>query len=73
MSCAVLHHAPKMFAFLQMPYVLAYVQIEGANILFPHSLPNNGDMSQIQHGLSVQVVYDEGPVDHPILLMAFEV
>lgn len=71
-SFAVLHHAPSMLAFLPTPYVLAYVKLEGADTLFAHLLQNDGDISQVQHGLPVQVVYREGPVEHPILLMAFE-
>ncbi len=71
-SFSVLHHAPSMLAFLEPPYILAYVKMEGADTLFAHLLQNYGDVRQVRHGLPVQVVYREGPVEHPILLMAFE-
>lgn len=72
MSFAVLHHAPSMLSFLETPYILAYVKMEGADTLFAHLLQNYGDVNQVVHGMPVQVVYKAGPVDHPILLMAFE-
>ena len=72
-SWSVLHYAPKMLADrLKTPYVLAYVKLNGASTLFAHLLINYGDLSVLHHGMPVQVVYNEGPVDHPILLMAFE-
>lgn len=69
---SVLHYAPAMLAFLETPYVLAYVKLDGADTLFAHLLQNYGDVNQVRHGLPVRVVYNDGPVDHPILLMAFE-
>jgi uncharacterized OB-fold protein len=71
-SFSVLHYAPAMLAFLERPYVLAYVKLAGADTLFAHLLQNYGDVSKVHYGLPVQVVYNEGPVDHPIMLMAFE-
>ncbi|RME97516.1 MAG: Zn-ribbon domain-containing OB-fold protein [Chloroflexi bacterium] len=71
-SFSVLHYAPAMLSFLKTPYVLAYVKMEGADTLFAHLLQNFGDLSQIRHGMPVRVVYNNGPVDHPIMLMAFE-
>ncbi len=71
-SFSVLHYAPAMLSFLKTPYVLAYVKMEGADTLFAHLLQNYKDIEQVQHGLPVQVVYNDGPVEHPILLMAFE-
>ncbi len=71
-SFSVLHYAPAMLSFLETPYVLAYVKLEGADTLFAHLLKNYGELNQIRHGMPVQVVYNDGPVDHPILLMAFE-
>ncbi|MDX1524421.1 MAG: Zn-ribbon domain-containing OB-fold protein [Anaerolineae bacterium] len=71
-SHSVLHYAPAMLSFLETPYVLVYVKMEGADTLFAHLLQNYGDLSKVEHGLPVQVVYNEGPVEHPILLMAFE-
>lgn len=72
-SWSVLHYAPKMLAErLQTPYVLAYVKMDGADTLFAHLLQNYSDEAVIQHGLSVHVVYNKGPVAHPIMFMAFE-
>lgn len=72
-SWSVLHYAPKMLADrLPTPYVLAYVELEGATTLFAHLLNNYDSLDQLSHGMPVQVVYSEGPVDHPIMLMAFE-
>ncbi len=71
-SFSVLHYAPAMFSFLKTPYVLAYVKMEGADTLFAHLLQNYGDLSKVRHGMPVRVVYNDGPVDHPIMLMAFE-
>ena len=70
-SFSVLHHAPAMLSFLKTPYVLAYVKLDGADTLFAHLLQNYRDLNQIRYGLPVQVVYNDGPVAHPILLMAF--
>lgn len=70
---SVLHYAPKMLAErLQTPYVLAYVQLDGSDTVFAHLLQNFADRATIRHGLPVRVVYNDGPVDHPIMLMAFE-
>jgi len=71
-SFSVLHYAPAMLSFLNTPYVLAYVQLDGADTLFAHLLQNYGDLNRVKQGLPVQVVYNSGPVEHPILLMAFE-
>ncbi len=71
-SFSVLHYAPAMLSFLETPYVLVYVKMAGADTLFAHLLQNYGDLDQVQHGLPVHVVYNDGPVDHPIMLMAFE-
>ncbi len=71
-SFSVLHYAPTMAADLKTPYVLAYVKLDGADTLFAHLLQNYGDLSCIQHGLPVQIVYHDGPVGHPILLISFE-
>lgn len=71
-SFSVLHYAPALLSHLETPYVLAYVKMEGADTLFAHLLQNFGDLSQIRHGMPVRVVYNNGPVDHPIMLMAFE-
>ena len=71
-SFSVLHYAPPMLSFLETPYVLAYVKLDGADTLFAHLLQNYGDLANIQHGMPVQIVYNDGPVDHPIMLMAFE-
>ena len=71
-SWSVLHYAPKMLAdSLETPYVLAYVKLAGTDTLFAHLLDYPGELSDLKHGLKVQVVYNEGPVDHPIMLMKF--
>lgn len=72
-SWSVLHYAPKMLADrLQTPYVLAYVALDGATTLFAHLLNNFGSLTQLEYGLPVKIVYTEGSVDHPIMLMSFE-
>ena len=71
-SFSVLHYAPAMLAHLETPYVLAYVKLDGADTLFAHLLQNYGSLETVKHGLPVRVVYQDGPVDHPIMLMAFE-
>ncbi|MCP5099275.1 MAG: Zn-ribbon domain-containing OB-fold protein [Chloroflexi bacterium] len=71
-SFSVLHYAPAMASSLKTPYVLAYVKLDGADTLFAHLLQNFGDLSHVKHGLPVKIVYNDGPVGHPILLMAFE-
>ena len=72
-SWSVLHYAPKMLAeHLETPYVLAYVKMEGADTLFAHLLKNYDELTELHHGMPVQVSYKEGDVDHPIMLMAFE-
>lgn len=71
-SFSVLHYAPAMLSHLETPYVLAYVKLAGANTLFAHLLQNYGDLANVKYGLPLQVVYQDGPVDHPIMFMAFE-
>jgi uncharacterized OB-fold protein len=71
-SYSVLHYAPAMASSLETPYVLVYVKLDGASTLFAHRLQNYGTLSRVRHGLPVHVVYNDGPVEHPILLMAFE-
>lgn len=71
-SFSVLHHVPAMAPHLEPPYVLAYVRLEGADTLFAHLLQNYGSLSDIYHDMPLQATYSDGPVDHPIMLMAFE-
>ncbi len=71
-SFSVLHYAPASAPFLKPPYVLAYVRLDGADTLFAHLLQNYGALQDIHFDMPVQVVYNDGPVEHPILLMAFE-
>lgn len=71
-SWSVLHYANAASPSIQPPYVLAYVKLEGADTLFAHLLRNVTDTNSLSYGSPVQVIYNDGPVDHPILLMAFE-
>ena len=71
-SWSVLHFAPKMLDWLQTPYVLAYVRLDGAHTLFAHLLQNYGAQASLYAGMPVRIVYNDGPVAHPLLLMAFE-
>lgn len=68
-SFSVLHHAPAIAPFIQPPCVLAYVRLDGADTLFAHLLQCPPAEAGI--GMPVKVVYNEGPVAHPIHLMAF--
>ena len=54
---------------LETPYILAYVQLDGADTLFPHLV--KGSIDDIQIGLRVKVAYANQPVSHPIHLMYF--
>lgn len=73
LSWSVLHYAPKMLAdTLKTPYVLAYVRLDGADTLFAHLLQNYKNLADICYGMPVKIHYNDGPVDHPIMLMSFE-
>ena len=72
LSWSVLHYAPKMLAdSLNTPYVLVYVQLDEADTLFAHLLQNYKDLTDICYGMPVKIRYNNGPVDHPIMLMSF--
>ncbi|MBV7333169.1 Zn-ribbon domain-containing OB-fold protein [Chloroflexi bacterium TSY] len=71
-SWSVLHYAPKMLDWLETPYVLVYVKLEGADTLFAHLLQNYDNLYELYYGMKVRVVYEENEVSHPILLMRFE-
>lgn len=69
---SVLHFGPDTNAdvrALARPYVLAYVQMDGASTLFPHLL--RIEPEQVRMGMRVQVAYSEDVVNHPIHLMYF--
>jgi uncharacterized OB-fold protein len=68
---SVLHSAP---AFINepIPYVLAYVRLDGASTLLAHLIRNYGTLENVRVGMRVQVAYAVQPVDHPIRLMWFE-
>lgn len=68
-SFSVLHHKPSGAPFIEPPYVLAYVRLDGADTLFAHILECSP--VDVHIGMSVQVVFKEGPVAYPIHLMAF--
>jgi uncharacterized OB-fold protein len=70
-SWSVLHYPNATVPDIQPPYILAYVQLEGVDTLFPHLLHNVADPSQLAYGQPVHVVYPDEPVAHPIRLMAF--
>jgi uncharacterized OB-fold protein len=69
---SVIHYAPAQASWLKPPYVFAYVQLDGADTLFAHLLQNYDDLADLRMGMPVKVVYNKGPVDHPLLLMGFE-
>ncbi len=71
-SFSVLHHRSAIVPFIQPPYVLAYLRLDGADTLFAHLLRGYRSLAEVQIGMPVRVVYDDGPVAHPIHLMAFE-
>ena len=54
---------------LEMPFVLAYVLLEGSSTLFPHIL--KCDPQKVVSGMPVKVAYTEESVSHPIHLMYF--
>lgn len=69
---SVLHFSPGTNAdvnALETPYVLAYVQLDGADTLFPHLVRAAGTTVYI--GQRVKVEYTDEPVNHPIHLMYF--
>jgi len=54
---------------LETPYILAYVQVDGADTLFPHLLKALPDTVDI--GMRVKIAFTDHPVNHPIHLMYF--
>jgi uncharacterized OB-fold protein len=54
---------------LPTPYVLAYVQIDGASTLLAHIL--KAAPEAVQAGMRVRVEFATAPVEHPIHLMHF--
>ena len=69
---SVLHFSPgsnEDVRALTTPYILAYVQLDGADTLFPHLLKVSPD--KVRSGMRVRVAYSEKPVHHPIHLMYF--
>jgi len=69
---SVLHFSPGTSVdvnALETPYILAYVQLDGADTLFPHLV--KGEFVDIHIGLRVKVAYTTTPVSHPIHLMYF--
>jgi uncharacterized protein len=69
---SILHFSPATnpdVKQLALPYVLAYVLLDGATTLFPHLLDAPPDSVSI--GLRVRVQYVAQPVFHPIHLMRF--
>lgn len=70
---SVLHFSPGSNAdveILATPYALAYVQLDGADTLFPHLLMTAPE--QVSIGQRVCVAYRDTPVHHPIHLMYFK-
>ena len=69
---SILHFSPgsnEDVRALTTPYILAYVQLDGASTLFPHLLKASPD--KVRSGMRVRVAYSEKPVHHPIHLMYF--
>lgn len=69
---SVLHFSPSTNAdvnALETPYIFAYVQMDGADTLFPHLI--RCPIDEICIGLRVKVAYTSTPVSHPIHLMYF--
>lgn len=65
----IVHRAPQATPWLPSPFVLAYADLDGADTLFLHVLEIDGDLSVVEYGMDIHVVYKEGPVAHPIWLM----
>ncbi|MFZ0548380.1 MAG: Zn-ribbon domain-containing OB-fold protein [Candidatus Promineifilaceae bacterium] len=71
-SWSILHYAPKMLVgTLETPYILAYVRLEGADTLFAHLLTGI-EPAKLEAGMRISAVFNQGPVDHPIMLMSFQ-
>jgi uncharacterized OB-fold protein len=69
---SILHFSPESnpdVQQMQIPYVLAYVLLDGASTLFPHILAALPESVQI--GMRVRVDYVHNPVFHPLHLMRF--
>jgi len=61
------------FMKVELPYVLAMVKMDGADSLFTHQLRNWGtDRTKIKVGMPVKVAFAKQPVEHPMLLMWYE-
>lgn len=54
---------------LEMPFILAYVLLDGSSTLFPHILKCNPQ--KVYSGMPVKVAYTGETVSHPIHLMSF--
>lgn len=70
-SFSVCAFAPE-FLKVELPYVLAYVALDGADTLFCHQLRNFRQVEDIKSGLRVKVAYSQEVVEHPLWLMWFE-
>jgi uncharacterized OB-fold protein len=66
---SVIHRGPAS-STEPVPYVLAYVRLDGASTLFPHVL-RDYPADRLAHGLRVKVAYADNPVEHPMQLMWF--
>jgi len=69
---SILHFSPGTNADvtkLETPYILAYVQLDGTDTLFPHLLRTN--LEDVEIGMRVSVAYAKHPVNHPIHLIYF--
>jgi len=70
---SVIHGRSQGAPHLQPPYVFAYVALEGATTLFGNVLRNVADPANLVHGMPVRTVFVDGPVTHPLHLIAFEI
>ncbi len=69
---SILHFSPgtnEDVRSLELPYILAYVQVDGADTLFPHLLKASPDRVHI--GMRTNIAFANHPVNHPIHLMYF--
>ncbi len=70
-SYTVQYYAPA-FVRLDAPFVLATVELDGADTLFMHLLRGYGALQDVQVGMPVHVTYAAAAVQHPLHLMWFE-
>lgn len=62
---------PVTYAETEVPYILAYVRLEGTSSLFLHQL-RRVEPNKLKHRLEVEAVFSQSAVRHPLEYFWFE-